>query len=156
MMGIEWVASMVFDWEASMVYWILAMVFFIIVELATAALVAIWFVAGSIAAFVAACFDVSLVGQCVVFTVVSVVLFLLMWPFLGKVKVEKTPTNADSVVGMEGIVLDDIDNVRSLGRVQVNGLGWAARSEDGSLIEAGKRIVVRELQGVTLTVSEKK
>ena len=38
------------------------------------------------------------------------------------------------------------------GEVTLNGMDWTARSEDGSVIEEGKRVTVVSVQGVKLIV----
>ena len=66
----------------------------------------------------------------------------------------KERTNADRVVGATGIVIQDIDNVVSTGRVTVMGNSWSARStqKDGK-IEAGSRVRIERIEGVKLLVT---
>lgn len=45
-----------------------------------------------------------------------------------------------------------IDNLKSQGRVYVNGLEWAAKSFNGMPIERDVKVVVRRIEGVSLIV----
>lgn len=40
-------------------------------------------------------------------------------------------TNADRVVGAEGVVTQAIDNLKAQGQITVNGAPWTARTEEG-------------------------
>ncbi|MDD3585625.1 MAG: NfeD family protein [Thermoguttaceae bacterium] len=141
--------------ELDLMFWGGLTIFFIMLELATTALVAVWFVFGSLAAFGLAMAGVDFMPQCYVFTLTSVVVFGLTRPFVKRVKPVKVPTNADQIIGMEGITLSVIDNVRIEGRVLVNGLDWRAMSSDGTEIPSKTVIVVDRLEGVTVYVSRK-
>ena len=57
---------------------------------------------------------------------------------------------------MEGVVLEEIDNLRASGRVQVRGMEWTARSQNQELrIAKDKIIEVCAIEGVKLIVKEK-
>ncbi|MDO4582707.1 MAG: NfeD family protein [Planctomycetia bacterium] len=140
--------------EMDMILWCVMMVFFILVECVTIALVSVWFVFGALAAFIAAAMSASFQEQCYLFVAVSAILFLATRPLVRGLKIQKVPTNADGVVGMEGVVQTKIDNLLGEGRVLVNGLDWAAKSTRGRNIESGKKVIVDKLEGVTLYVTE--
>lgn len=132
-------------------FWVVLFVAAFIVEGLTMQLVSLWFAVGSAAALIVSFFTDSFVVQATVFVLVSLLLFLTARPLIRKFN--RTPmvhTNADSVIGMEGIVKEEIDSLAGTGRVYVNGLYWAARSEQN--IPAGEKITVLSVQGVTLTV----
>ena len=83
--------------------------------------------------------------------ILSLVLFLATRPLVQKISRSPTVhTNADSVIGMEGIVRERIDTLSGTGRVYVNGLSWAAKAD--TIIEKGEKIIVLSMEGVTLTV----
>lgn len=126
-----------------------------VVEAVVPSLVSVWFVPGSLAGLV-----VSLCGgpiwlQIFVFLAVSLACLAFTRPLAKKLLVHhKERTNADRVVGATGIVIQDIDNVVSTGRVTVMGNSWSARSiqKDGK-IEAGSRVRIERIEGVKLLVT---
>ena len=63
-------------------------------------------------------------------------------------------TNADRVVGAEGVVTQAIDNLKAQGQITVNGAPWTARTEEGCpAIPAGSRVRVLRIEGVKVIVS---
>lgn len=140
--------------EMDMILWCLMMVFFILMECFTVALVSVWFVFGALAAFIAAAWYIPFPEQCYLFVGVSVILLVATRPLVRGLKIQKIPTNADGVVGMEGVVQTKIDNLLGEGRVLVNGLDWAGKSTRGRNIDVGKKVIVDKLEGVTLYVTE--
>ena len=136
-----------------MIIWGILFVVFLLAEILTVAYVSIWFAIASLVSFVLAMFGIPLEAQCIVFVAMAVVLFLATRPLVKKYVHGKTvSTNADSVIGMEGVVRVPIDNLKSQGRVYVNGLEWAAKSFSGAPIERDMKIVVRRIEGVSLIV----
>ena len=59
------------------------------------------------------------------------------------------PTTQQSVVGMAGVASSDLD---PSGMVHVNGEDWSAVSDTGETIEKGARILVIDVDGLTLKV----
>ena len=136
-----------------MIIWGILFVVFLLAEILTVAYVSIWFAIASLVSFVLAMFGIPLEAQCIVFVAMAAVLFLATRPLVKKYVHGKTvSTNADSVIGMEGVVRVPIDNLKSQGRVYVNGLEWAAKSFSGAPIERDVKIVVRRIEGVSLIV----
>jgi len=133
-------------------FWAAVTAGFLVLEGCTAALVSIWFAAGGAAALV-----LSLLGceewlQTVVFLAVSAALLAMLRPALRKY-VKRTKTNVDSVVGAQGLVTADIDNVRSTGQVKLGAMVWSARSSDGKPIPTGTRVRADRVEGVKVYVS---
>ena len=137
------------------VVWIVLAAAFLGAELATVALVSLWFVVGALAALVACLLGAAAWLQVLIFALVSAGMLLLLRPFLRKyVDPHKIRTNVDAVIGQEGIVTETIDNLNALGTVKLNGLPWSARSENGAKIEAGAVVTVRRVDGVKLIVAQ--
>ena len=137
--------------------WLLLLVVFIIVELATMGLTTIWFAAGALVAALAAAVNAPLVVQVGLFLVVSIVLLLFTRPlavrFFNK---ERIKTNVESLVGRQAIVISEIDNLEGIGQVTVGGQEWAARSLDENMkIPVGTVVFVRAINGVKLLVEPK-
>ena len=56
------------------------------------------------------------------------------------------------MVGAEGVVLEEIDNVKNTGRVRVKKDEWRADSEMDEIIPEGTRISVMRMDGTHLVV----
>lgn len=142
--------------EYWMLWLILAVVFFVI-EVATLGLATIWCVVGAITAAVADFCGATLATQLILFSVVSVVLFVvcLIWikPMLDKRMKGRIPTNADKAIGKTGVVLKDFSSDDYRGIVKVLGQEWTAIAD--KQLMAGDRIVVTRMEGIKLVVEEK-
>ena len=136
--------------------WLALLIAFLVGEGATAAITTIWFAAGALVAMIAALLGAEVWLQTVLFALVSVALLLALRPLVKKFITPKiTRTNADSLIGTQGVVLEDIDNIAGTGRVKLGGMEWSARSENGPNIPAGTVIQVSRIEGVKVFVSEK-
>ena len=60
----------------------------------------------------------------------------------------------DAVVGSQGYVLEDIDNLAATGRVKLGGMEWTARSESSEKIPAGTLVQVARIEGVKAIVKK--
>ena len=137
------------------IVWTAAIIVFGIVEAATAGLVSIWFVAGALAALIAAFVDASLTIQIVLFLAVSAGALAMTRPVLRRITTAAaTPTNADRVLGEIAKVTETIDNENSTGAVYAGGKTWTARSVDGTVIPAGSRVCIETMEGVKLLVKK--
>ena len=140
------------NWEA--IFWLAAMVIFIIAEATTETLVSIWFAVGALGAVLIALLGGGLTLQVTVFLALAIVLLIFL---RGAVRKHFTPritrTNVDSVIGATGIVVTPVNNIAALGQVQINGVEWSARSTDGTHIGAGALVKVDKIEGVKVFVS---
>lgn len=137
------------------VVWIAALVIFVIAEAATAQLVTIWFAIGAAAAIVARVFGAKVGVQIAVFTVVSIVALLLTRPLAKKMTSQKAQAlNADRNIGKSAVVIEKIDGVEGTGRVKLDGMEWAAKSESGDVIEKDAVVTVKSIEGVKLIVEQ--
>ena len=132
--------------------WSLLAVGFLVLEACTIAMVSLWFAIGAAAALVLSLLGAAFWIQTAAFLVVSGVLLALLRPMMRKY-VKITKTNVDSVLGMEGLVTESIDNVSYQGQVKLGGMTWTARSTDNSPISAGTRVRVDRIEGVKAMVS---
>ena len=137
--------------------WLVALVAFVIIEIATMGLTTIWFAGGAFIALFLALVHVSVYVQIGVFLVVSIVLLICTRPLAVRFFNQKTTkTNVDSIIGKQAIVLVEINNLMETGQVMLNGMEWSARTyEEGKIISAGAVVEVKEIQGVKLIVIEK-
>ena len=138
-------------------YWLILFVAALIVEIATMGLTSIWFAGGALAAWITALLGGGTAVQIAVFVIVSVILLVLTRPYAVKYfNKDRVKTNAESLIGQYAVVVEDIDTLKAVGRVEIQGLEWAAKTEepDGK-IEKDSIVVIREIKGVTLIVSKK-
>lgn len=136
--------------------WLIITVILIAVEIVTLGLTSIWFAGGALIAGLISLTGVHWLVQILVFAVVSTILFVFTRPIATKhfmKNIEKT--NVDSLIGKEGVVKQDIDNIEAKGVVKLNGMDWTARSVDGTKIQAGDKVLVDSIDGVKLMVVKK-
>ena len=135
------------------IVWLVLMVLLFIIEAATAGLTVIWFALGALAALIAALFGAQIWLQVLWFLVVSIATLWFTRPLALKyLNGRSVATNADRVVGMEGVVCEDIDNLAGTGAVKLDGKEWTARSDSGANIPSGSVVKVRRREGVKLIV----
>ena len=131
------------------VVWLFAFIGFLVLEAITAgALVSVWFSLGALAAMVAAKCELQFVTQFSIFVVVSLALLILTKPFVNKIKPKLEATNLDAIIGMIGVVTEDIDNTSEKGTLKVDGKLWSARSVDETVIEKGVKVKIVSIRGV--------
>lgn len=139
------------------IVWLGILVILLIIEILTMGLTTIWFAGGALAAFGAGVIGFGLVVQVVVFVVVSVLLLVLTRPLAVKYfNQERQKTNAESLIGQQALVIEDIDTLQSAGRVEVNGQEWSAKTDESDgKIEKNKIVVIDGIQGVKLIVRDR-
>ena len=137
--------------------WLSAAVILLIVEGIAPGLVSVWFALGALAAMVSAICNAPLWLQAVWFVLVSAVTLVLTRPLVKKyVNSRVQPTNADALIGKDGVVVDAIDNIAGAGSVKISGQMWTARSSEENIpIASGKIVTAKAIQGVKLIVEEK-
>lgn len=136
-------------------FWVGLMLFFIIAETNTVALVSLWFALGALAATVAAALGAAWWLQILLFFGVAAVTLASLRPFLKKyIRPKIVPTNVDAVIGTTGYVTGEIDNLSARGQVKLGGMEWSARSSDGSTIATGTLVRVDRIEGVKVFVTQ--
>lgn len=137
-----------------LIVWLVLMIVFLMVESQTVTMVSLWFGAGALAALIAALCGAELWLQIVLFFAVSIVLLAALRPLARKYFTPKiTKTNVDSVIGMQGLVTADINNVTAQGQVKLGAMEWTARSTSGEPIKAGTLVKVDKVEGVKAFVT---
>jgi membrane protein implicated in regulation of membrane protease activity len=137
--------------------WMILAAFFIVAEIFTAGFFLLWFGVGAAVAGVLALFGVGFGWQLGAFVLVSGVLFAVSRRFAEKFTKKQPPgIGADRFIGREGLVLEDIDNVKNTGRVRLKKEEWRADSESGEVIPAGEQVEVIRLDGTHLVVKTSK
>ncbi len=138
------------------IYWLIAFVVLVGIEIATMALTTIWFAGGAVVAFLFSLFDTSTELQLGAFVVTSFLLLFLTRPFASKfVNSQIIKTNAEELIGKTARVTAEIDNESGTGTAVVGGQEWTARSaKAGVIYQAGTMVRIREIQGVKLIVEK--
>lgn len=135
------------------IFWLVAFAVLLIIEIVTLGLTTVWFALGAVAAFLAAYVGASVVIQCVVFLIVSIILLVATRPLVTKLFNQKRErTNAESLIGQKAIVIEKIDPIRGVGRVEVNGMEWSAKTDESGVIEKDIIVSIKGIQGVKLIV----
>lgn len=139
------------------IVWLGLFVILLIIEILTMGLTTIWFAAGALAAFAAGIIGFGFAVQMAVFLIVSILLLVLTRPLAVKYfNQERQKTNAESLIGQQALVTEDIDTLQSVGRVEVNGQEWSAKTDEADgKIEKNKIVVINGIQGVKLIVRDK-
>jgi membrane protein implicated in regulation of membrane protease activity len=133
--------------------WMIIAALFIVGEIFTQGFFILWFGIGAGVAGIFSLLGLGIGWQLAAFVVVSGVLFIVSRRFAERFSKKQPPgIGADRFVGLEGIVLEEIDNAKNTGRVRVKEDEWRADSETGEIIPVGRRIKVIRLDGTHLVV----
>ncbi len=136
------------------IVWFILLVAFIWLEAATVSMVSTWFALGSLTALIVSFCGGEIWLQVVVFVVVSTVFLILLRPFAKKYLYSKiTKTNVDSVIGSQGLVMEEIDNISAKGKVKLGAMEWTARSTYGEMILPDTLVAVERVEGVKVFVT---
>lgn len=134
------------------IMWLIILIVFIVAEAATAALVSLWFCAGSLVALLLSFIFPDMVWlQILSFIVVSAIAVAALRPMARKyVDNRKVPTNADASIGKVCQVVSEIQPALT-GRVKLEGLEWSAVSN--VVLPVGSWCHVLAIEGVKLVVA---
>lgn len=136
------------------IFWLIVAVVLGMIEAATANLVTVWAAIAALAAAVCAAFGAGGYALFAVFVVVTAVLLILTRPLAKRIMLKKAvPTNADRIIGAEGIVTERIKPLENKGQIKVMGQVWSAKSADDKVIEVGTKVTVTALEGVKAVVA---
>ncbi|HCX61878.1 MULTISPECIES: NfeD family protein [Sedimentibacter] len=136
--------------------WLIIIAVCVIIEAATLGLATIWFAIGALVAWLIYLTGVNLHVQIMVFLFVSIITLVLTRPIaVEKLKIGKSRTNADSLIGEQVKVIETINNINNEGTVKARGQIWSAKSTNDEIIEKDELVVVVEIKGVKLLVKRK-
>lgn len=140
------------NWAA--IVWLAVVLISVSIELGTVSLTSLWFACGALVAMIASLLHAPLALQVVLFLSVSVALLFLLRPMVKKyLNPRLVRTNVDAIIGTEGIVTGQVDNLKATGSVKLGALEWTARSTSGQIIEPGVRVKVDRIEGVKAYVT---
>ena len=135
------------NWAA--LFWLIALILFLLAEAATVAVVSTWFALGSLAALLSAVLGAPLWLQIALFVIASAICLTALRPLVRRhIAPKLTKTNVDAVIGSTGLVTVAIDNVSAQGQVKLGAMTWTARSASGTPIGEGTLVKVVKIEGV--------
>ena len=129
--------------------WLVLAIVLGLIEAFTVNLVSIWFVISSILAMITSIFTDNLYIQIGVFVIIGILLMPLSKKIYNKIKKNNVSTNIDRIIGMTGVVTEDITK-DTIGEVKVDGKRWSAYSSDN--INKGEVVKVVKINSVKLYV----
>lgn len=134
--------------------WLAVGIALAVAEVFTTTFVLIMFALGALSAAAVAAADVGLVGQALVFAVVSVLALVLLRPVVRRHFARQTggpPVGLQAMEGAVATVLEQVD--ADHGMVKIDGEMWRARPHDArQVIEVDALVRVVEVRGATLMV----
>lgn len=138
--------------------WIILLIGFVVIELATVGLVSIWFGAGALVALIVAALGGGLLFQILAFIFVSFGLLFATRSWAKKFINNKTQkTNVDSLVGKTVRITQRVSNLDQTGAAVLSGQEWTARADDDKeIFEQGELAKVVRISGVKLIIERKK
>jgi membrane protein implicated in regulation of membrane protease activity len=95
--------------------------------------------------------------QLVIFSGSMIGLIIVTRPIAKKLqtKNKRALTNVSALVGRIGVVSIKIDNDNNQGYVKIGGEEWSARSQNGDVINIGEKVIVQEVEGNKVIVTNK-
>lgn len=135
--------------------WLIFAGIFVIIEAFTVGFLIFWLSIGSIFAMITSFFTDNLVIQTAVFVISSTLLIFVTKPFVNKFTKNKntSPTNVYSLIGKIGLVTKEIDSIKSLGQIKVNGEIWSAVDINNGNISEGTEVKIVKIKGVKVIVT---
>ena len=126
-----------------------------VIEVVTTGLATLWFALGAIVAMVMDLCGAPLASQIIVMAIVSVVSFILcmIWvrPKLESLRKKNVQrTNADRLIGRDGVVIVPLNGAEGKGQVKIDGQVWSAKADTD--IAEGIKVTVKAIEGVKLVV----
>jgi membrane protein implicated in regulation of membrane protease activity len=132
--------------------WVALVIIFALIEVFTLGLTTVWFAIAALIMVFLSFLKIPLSVQILIFLAISAVLLIFTRPVaVKKFKIGREKTNIDSLVGKHVLVTKKISEFEK-GEVKVNGLFWAAHSEQNTEIVEGTKCEVLRIEGVQLIV----
>lgn len=133
--------------------WLGIVICLALIEILTINLTTIWFVASGLISLVISIFIDNYILEFSVFVIGGVLLLVFTRSYLTTKFSSNIKTNLDRVIGMKGIVTEEITK-NNPGEVKVDGKRWTAISNKN--IGKNKEVKIIKIDGVKLIVEEEK
>lgn len=133
-------------------FWLILVIILSFIEVTTVNLLTIWFVLSGIVTIIISFLTNDIIIETTIFIILGIFLLITTRPIFKKyIKGKDTRTNLDQVIGMQGVVSEDIKK-GSIGEVKVAGKKWSAISDEE--IKVGEYVIIEEIKGVKLVVKK--
>ena len=136
------------------IIWVAVGVFFLIVELSTAALVSIWFVPAAIITCLLSFVIKSAIWQIAIFVFLSAI-FMVISRKIYKKYIKKPVDDVDQnekLLGKIVTITDTTDGIN--GRVRMGDIYWKAITENGETLSENEKAVIKSVNGTTLVITK--
>lgn len=130
--------------------WLAIAICLAVLEMSTVNLVSIWYVISSLAAMILSLFIDNIFIQVSVFVLGGTLLLILTKNAVKKILPQKTKTNIDRIIGMQGIVTEKITK-KTPGEVKVDGKRWTAIADENISVDTTVKIL--EINSTKLKVA---
>lgn len=138
-------------------FWLILSGIFFVLEIFTIGFLIFWLGIAGLFTMILSFFITNVVIQTIIFVIISSILMFFTRPIVNKLlkldNFQTFPTNVYRLIGKEGIVLEDINTLKSTGKVKVSGEYWSAISDEN--ISKDSHISVVSVEGVKLKVKIK-
>lgn len=140
-------------WFSGWAVWFLVALLAAIVEIVSPTFGFIFVSGAALVSFLVAALGAAWFWQLLVFAIAVVVGLLLVRPRLNRMfgSTKPVPSRAERLLGLQGVVTEEINPIHGTGRVLVGGEDWSARSMDR--IPVGTHVVVDHIEGIVLIVA---
>lgn len=135
-------------------FWLILSGFFLIIEIISVGFLIFWFSIGALIAMIISLFISNVIVQATVFLISSIILLFTTRSFVQKVMGtnKEIKTNAYSVEGKIGKVIEEINPLDAKGQVRVDGELWSAISYNNLPISKDTDVIIEKINGVKLIV----
>lgn len=138
-------------------FWLIVSGICFVIEIITTGFLVFWLAIGALLAMITSFFTDNIIIQTTVFVISSGLLIFLTKPFVKKFLNSKNTvvTNAYSIIGKSGLVIEEINPTLGTGLVKIEGETWSAKCEENEVIPKNSDIEVVAIDGVKAVVSSK-
>ncbi|MDA3846055.1 MAG: NfeD family protein [Vallitaleaceae bacterium] len=138
------------------IIWLIIVLAAALIEGLTLGLTSIWFVPSGLIVLLLSFTGIPMWSQILIFIVLTALSLIFLYPLVKtKLKLGKTKTNYETVIGKIGVVIITINNMKAVGQVKVEGRIWTARtSNEDAILEEGLEVKVLDVKGVKLIVEK--
>ena len=137
--------------------WLIIAILFFILEMMGPSFLLFWVGIGALITMVSSIFIDNIIIEIGIFAVSSILLIFCTRPFAKKMtQKDTTVTNANSCIGKQAIVTQEINPLKGIGQIKVETEIWSAKSSSDEIIEKGELVTILEINGVKAVVQKSK
>ncbi len=143
------------------IFWVIVIVGFLVVEVLAPTFVAISFSIAGIVGLIMEFLGFGLLAQLIGYSIALALTLYFLLPILKRIANSKSSsedplikTNLDVIIGAVGEVHEEI-SLTNDGMVKVGGKDWTAKVLDDIVIEVGELVVVKQISGSKIIVEKK-